>query len=122
MGGNRIRPFYKFRIHFLYIFVRGEIELLERNFQSRLIREIKERFPGCVVLKNDEQYIQGFPDLTVLHGKKWAVLETKREKNASRRPNQKYYVDKLNAMSYSRFVCPENKEEVMNELSEALKP
>lgn len=96
--------------------------MLERNFQSKLIKEIKENFPGCVVLKNDEQYIQGFPDLTILHGKKWAVLETKRSTKASRRPNQSYYVNKLDAMSFSRFISPENKEEVMNELSEALKP
>lgn len=92
---------------------------LERDFQSKLIREIKERFPGCVVMKNDPNYIQGIPDLTVLYGKHWASLETKRSANAKHRPNQDYYVDKLDSMSFSRFICPENKEEVLGELQSA---
>lgn len=91
----------------------------ESQFQSKLIKELKNRFPGCVVLKNDADYIQGFPDLTVLHGAHWATLECKREKAAKRRPNQEYYVDRLNGMSFSRFICPENKEEVLNELQRA---
>lgn len=89
---------------------------LERDFQSKLIKEIKERFPGCVVMKNDPNYIQGIPDLTVLYRDKWAALETKRSKGATHRPNQDYYVDKLDKMSFSRFICPENKEEVLGEL------
>lgn len=91
----------------------------ENRFQSQLIKEIKSRFPGCVVLKNDANYIQGFPDLTILHGEHWAVLECKREKAAARRPNQSYYVEKLDGMSFSRFVSPENKEEVLHELQQA---
>lgn len=89
---------------------------LESKFQKELMDEIKQQFPGCVVLKNDSSYIQGFPDWTILYKDKWAVLETKREKNAKRQPNQDYYVNKLNGMSYSRFVHPENKEQVLTEL------
>lgn len=92
---------------------------LERDFQSKLIKEIKDRFPGCIVMKNDPNYIQGIPDLTVLYGKHWASLETKRSMDARHRPNQDYYVDKLNSMSFSRFICPENKEEVLGELQSA---
>lgn len=92
---------------------------LERDFQPELIHEIKQRFPGCIVLKNDEQYIQGIPDLTILYENKWAALETKRSKGASHRPNQDYYVDKLDSMSFSRFIYPENKEDVLNELQQA---
>ena len=91
---------------------------LESKFQKELIDEIKEQFPGCVVMKNDSGYIQGFPDWTILYKDKWAVLEAKREKNAPKQPNQPYYVEKLNDMSYSRFVYPENKEEVLNGLHE----
>lgn len=90
----------------------------ENEFQSGLIKEIKRMFPGCMVLKNDPNYIQGFPDLTVLYDDKWAVLEVKRSANASKRPNQGYYVDKLDGMSFSRFICPENKEEVLRELQQ----
>lgn len=92
---------------------------LERDFQSNLIREIKELFPGCIVMKNDPDYIQGIPDLTILYNDRWATLEVKREVKASRRPNQDYYVNTMNKMSFSRFVSPENKEEILCELQSA---
>ena len=68
--------------------------MLENKFQANLIKEIKNRFPGCMLLKNDPTYIQGIPDLTVLHGKRWATLECKKNAKASRQPNQEYYVDR----------------------------
>jgi hypothetical protein len=95
---------------------------LESQFQKDLIDEIKQEFPGCVAIKNDSGYIQGFPDWTILYKDKWAVLEAKREKNAPKQPNQDHYVEQLNNMSFSRFVYPENKEEVLNELRKTFKP
>lgn len=89
---------------------------LERDFQSALIKELKGRFDGCIVLKNDSSYIQGIPDLLVLFNDKWAMLEVKRSSSASHRPNQEYYVDLMDKMSFSRFICPENKEEVLDAL------
>jgi hypothetical protein len=86
---------------------------LESVFQKELMDEIRQRYPGCVILKNDSGYIQGFPDWTILYKDKWAVLEAKKEEKASKRPNQEYYVRKLDEMSYSRFVYPENREEVL---------
>ena len=91
---------------------------LESKFQKELMDEIKDRYPGCVILKNDSGYIQGFPDWTILYKDKWAVLEAKRNDKASHQPNQEYYVDKLNSMSFSRFVYPENKEQVLEELQQ----
>lgn len=79
-------------------------------------------FPGCIVLKNDPNYIQGFPDLTILYKDRWAVLECKKGNNAKRQPNQKHYVAKLNEMGFSRFIYPENKKEVLDELQRALEP
>ena len=96
--------------------------MLERNFQAKLIKEIKEKFPGCVVLKNDPNYIQGFPDITVLYGKNWAVLESKRDEDASHRPNQDYYIRLCDGMSFGRFINPDNKEDILNELQQALQP
>ena len=92
---------------------------LERDFQTKLIRELKEMFPGCMVLKNDSSYIQGIPDLLVLYKDHWATLEVKRASNASHRPNQEYYVGLMDEMSFSRFICPENKEEVLYELEQS---
>ena len=88
----------------------------ESKFQSDLIDELEDRFPGCIVLKNDPTYIQGIPDLLILFKNKWAALEVKRSETAKRRPNQKYYIDMMNDMSFASFIFPENKEEVLNDL------
>lgn len=90
--------------------------MLESKFQSKLIKEIKALFPGCIVLKNDATYMQGVPDLLVLYGNKWSTLEVKQSAKAKHRPNQDYYVDKMDAMAFSRFVSPENKDQVLDEL------
>ena len=95
--------------------------MLESKFQSKLIKELKDIFEGCIVMKNDSSYIQGIPDLLVLYKDKWASLECKKNANAKKRPNQEYYVDRMNEMSYSRFICPENKDEVLNELKDIFK-
>ena len=92
---------------------------LERDFQSSLIRELKERFKGCFVMKLDANYIQGIPDLLILYQGKWAALECKKSERAAKRPNQEYYVHRLNEMSFSRFIFPENKEAVLLELEQA---
>lgn len=94
----------------------------ESKFQSDLIKELKERFPGCIVLKNDPNYIQGIPDLSVFYERRWAFLECKRSEHEEHQPNQDYYVERANAMSFARFIFPENKEEVLNELQQALQP
>ena len=94
--------------------------MLENKFQTNLIKKIKNRFPDCIVMKNDSSYIQGIPDLTILNGNKWATLENKRNEKATKQPNQEYYVNKMNNMSYSRFIFPENQDEILNELYEYL--
>lgn len=93
----------------------------ESKFQADLKKELKKMFPGCIVTKLDSGDIQGIPDLLVLYKDKWATLENKRSKNAPKRPNQEYYVNKMNDMSFSRFIYPENKEEVLNELQKAFR-
>lgn len=77
-------------------------------------------FPGCIVTKMDPTDIQGMPDLLILYKNKWATLELKRSRNATHQPNQDYYVDKMNKMSFSRFIFPENEEEVLHELQQSL--
>lgn len=91
----------------------------ENKFQADLIKEIKDRFNGCVVMKNDPNYIQGIPDLTVLYKDRWAALECKDEAKANHQPNQDYYISKMNDMSYASFIYPENKEDVLNEMEQA---
>lgn len=88
----------------------------ENEFQGKLISEIRKRFPGCLVLKNDPNYIQGIPDLSVFYKDRWAFLECKKSSSEPHQPNQEYYVNKANTMSFAAFIFPENKEEVLNEL------
>lgn len=90
--------------------------MLENKFQAKLIQDIKQLLPGCIVMKNDSSYIQGIPDLLVLHKDKWASLECKKSTNAKKQPNQEYYVKRMDEMSFARFISPENKEDVLNEL------
>lgn len=95
--------------------------MLESVFQKRLMRKLKQMFPECVVIKNDCNCIQGIPDLLILYKNKWAMLECKRSKDADHQPNQDYYVELFNSMSFARFIFPENQEEVLNELQQTFK-
>lgn len=91
----------------------------ENAYQAGLIKRIKERFEGCIVLKNDSSYKQGIPDLTIFHKDRWAALECKKEKNSHHQPNQDYYISKMNEMSFARFISPENEEDVLDEMEHA---
>lgn len=91
----------------------------ESDFQKELINDICERFKGAIVLKNDPRYKQGVPDLTVFYKDRWATLECKKDKDAHHQPNQDYYIQKMDSMSFSRFIYPENKEEVLNEMEQS---
>lgn len=94
----------------------------ENVYQAELIRELRIRFPGCVILKNDTDYLQGIPDLLILFGNQWAALEVKGHANAPVQPNQDYYIDLLDGMSFAAFIYPENEEDVLNDLQTAFKP
>ena len=89
---------------------------LESGFQKDLMDEIRAEHPGCFIMKNDSSYIQGVPDWIILYKDKWATLECKKSKSAPKRPNQDHYVELHNDMSFSRFVYPENKDEVVRDL------
>ena len=91
----------------------------ESEFQHKLINEIEARFPGSLVMKLDATYIQGIPDLLVLYKDRWATLECKKSATASARPNQPYYVELMNDMSFSAFIFPENKEAVLNAMEQS---
>ena len=87
---------------------------LESGFQDSLIKQIKKILPGSMVFNMDQ--IQGLPDLLILYKDKWASLECKRTATAKRQPNQEYYVNLMNEMSFSRFISPENREDILDEL------
>ena len=96
--------------------------MLENRFKTKLISELKDLFPGSIVTHLDPNEIQGIPDLIILHKDKWAALEGKKNASASVRPNQRYYVELMNSMSFAAFIYPENKEEVLYELQKTFRP
>lgn len=96
--------------------------MLERDYQARLIKKLRVMFPGCVILKNDPDYLQGIPDIVIFYGDRWAMLEAKRSERASVQPNQDYYIGLLNEMSFASFIYPSNEQEVLRDLQSALEP
>lgn len=93
----------------------------ERDYQSRLMRVLKREFPNAIILKNDPNYMQGIPDLIILNGGRWAALEVKASRQASVRPNQQHYVQKMNEMSFAAFIYPENEEQVLHALQRSFR-
>lgn len=96
--------------------------MTERAYQAKLIKKLKELYPGCEILKNDPNLKQGILDLTILWGPFWAMLEVKASESAPERPNQGYFVKKLNGMSFASFIFPENEKEVLAALQKAFTP
>lgn len=94
---------------------------LERDFQAHLIKNLKQLYPGCIILKNDSSYLQGVPDLLILYKDRWAALEVKASASANVQPNQEFYVDYMNDMSFASFIHPENEEEVLYGLEQTFR-
>lgn len=94
----------------------------EGDFKAETIDRIEKIFPGCIVTKLDASLKGGIPDVLILYGDKWATLEFKKSAKANKRPNQEYYVNLMDDMSFSRFIFPENVEEVLYDLQQAFRP
>lgn len=92
---------------------------LENKFQKQIIKKLRSMFDGCLIFKLDADYLQGVPDLLILWNDKWATLECKRSASAPHQPNQDYYINRMNKMSFSAFIFPENEEEVLYELQQS---
>lgn len=93
---------------------------LESQYRTELSKRIQRRWPDSVIVPTDPSRQQGILDILILIGRRWAMLELKRRANSSRRPNQPYFVEKFNDMSYAAFICPENEDEVLDELQATL--
>lgn len=121
-GKEYAKVFWRFLSLFnLLKLKRNPDPMKESKFQSDTIKEIERRFPGAIVTKMDANYIQGIPDILVLYQNRWATLEFKKSEKASHQPNQDYYVNQMNNMSFSAFIFPENKEEVLDEMERSFK-
>lgn len=96
--------------------------MLEAEYQAKLIKKLEKIFPGIIVMLGDANYKQGFPDLILLYGPRWALLEVKASEKSKVRPNQMYYIEKYGQMTFCAFIYPENEEEVLHALQQALQP
>lgn len=96
--------------------------MLESVYQGRLIKKLRRLFPGIVIQKNDSSYTQGIPDLSLFYRSKWAMLEVKAHKDAESQPNQEFYINKLNHMSFAAVIYPENEAEVLDGLQQTFRP
>jgi hypothetical protein len=94
----------------------------EGQYQARLIRKLKEMFPGCLILKNDPQYLQGVPDVLILFYGRWGALEVKLALDGEIQANQSYYIEMMDRMSFASFICPENEDRVLYDLQRTLAP
>ena len=113
VGCHHISPF-------VFIVTLG-VQVKESKFQADLVRELNEIFVDVLVMKLDSSYMQGIPDLLILHPNGWAVLEVKRSINEPFQPNQEYYIDLLDQWSFAAMIAPENKEDVLHDLQSALR-
>ena len=91
----------------------------ESAYQRDLIKRIALMFPGCFILKNDPSFMQGVPDILILYEDRWAMLEVKMGDLAHIQPNQEFYIETLNEMSFASFINPDTEEDVLNELQRA---
>ena len=89
------------------------------GYQAQLVKKLRGLFPNCMILKNDPNHLQGVPDLLVLWRDRWAALECKGHGKAGEQPNQPYYIELMNTMSFAAFIHPENEDEVLSALKRA---
>ncbi len=94
--------------------------LNEAGYQAKLIKKLKQRFPGCRVVKNNPAHTQGIPDLLILIENQWAMLEIKVSETSPRQPNQEHYVQQFDNMGFASFISPESEDRVLDELAVAL--
>lgn len=91
----------------------------EGSFKSQFIKRLQREYPRAIITKNDANQLQGIPDILFLLETFWAVFEAKDNVDSPYRPNQEYYLDLMNNMSFARVVYPEIEEEVIRELQRA---
>lgn len=93
---------------------------LESKYKTDLKKRMERRFVGAIILKNDEQLCPGIFDLVMLWGEQYAAIEVKRNPSAPYRPNQPYYLEKVEKMGGLSFtIYPENEDEVLNAIQYA---
>lgn len=93
------------------------------GYKVKLKKRLRSMFPGCEIQDQDPNIIhQGIPDILIMYGPHWAMLETKAATKSERQPNQEHWVEHYNNLSFAAFIYPENEEEVLNALQAKFAP
>lgn len=93
--------------------------MTESQYQLKLINKIRSLLPGCIILKNDPNFMQGVPDILILYNDQWAMLEVKLSGAAGIRPNQRYYIGLLDNMSFASFINPQTERQILHDLQQS---
>lgn len=94
----------------------------ESQYRRDLVKKLKELFPGCYITKGAANETQGIPDILILYGPRWAMLEVKMANSSNKQPNQEYYIHTFGEMSFASFINPSTEREVLDELQRTLRP
>lgn len=90
--------------------------MAETKYSRELRGRLEKALPGCMIIRNDPKQRQGVPDLLVLYKSYWAALEVKDDASSPYQPNQEWYLEHMNDMSYASVIHPDNEEEVTRAL------
>jgi len=93
----------------------------EKLYQRALVKKVERLFLGCFIVKNDPAENQGIPDLLILFGNRWAMLEVKLDDDSDLQPNQDYYINMFGKMSFASFINPDTEEVVLRDLQSAFR-
>jgi hypothetical protein len=103
----------------------------EADYQQNLVTEIYRSFQNyigaqplhdIIVYVTDPNYLQGIADLMVFYRPtgKFAMLEVKLSAKSKEQPNQRWYIEHWGQTIFAAFIYPENQEEVLLALRQAL--
>lgn len=93
------------------------------GYKVKLKKKLYEIFPDCMIQDQDPNTTHtGIPDLLIIWGDRWAMLEVKAARNSAKQPLQDHYIEFYNQMSFASFIYPENESEVLHALQAALAP
>lgn len=98
----------------------------EREYQPGLIKRIERLFKqeGETAYVRKVDFQQGWPDLLILAPDFWALLEVKKREPRYEddwEPNQEWWIEEFDGMSFSACIYPENEQEVLHALQQAFR-
>lgn len=89
---------------------------LEKDFQAKFLTKLRKLGCKCYKQQMNATTRAGTPDVIVLLGPVWIMLEFKKAKNSPKRPGQQRNIDWANEVSFGWFVDPSCADEVYEQI------